>query len=135
MEMVEVEIKWKEGHTRAMQLPHVFDGAGRHLIYCADLIPTAAHVPVPWVMAYDNEPLVLMAEKRKLLPRVVDEDWVVFFEHATRRSGEAFGRLEFEGDEADVTVVQLSRGTVEGRVVQADGTTPVSRRSVFCDSR
>lgn len=75
-----IELIISEGHTTAMQLPHVHGPEG-HLVYCADIIPTAAHVPVPWVMAYDNQPLVTMQEKRALLQRVVEEDWVLFFEH------------------------------------------------------
>ncbi len=75
-----IELVISEGHTTAMQLPHVH-GAEGHLIYCADMIPTAAHIPVPWVMAYDNQPLVTMQEKHDLLGKVTAEDWILFFEH------------------------------------------------------
>ncbi|MHC5065490.1 MAG: MBL fold metallo-hydrolase, partial [Planctomycetota bacterium] len=75
-----IELIMSEGHTTAMQLPHVHGPEG-HLVYCADMIPTAAHVPVPWVMAYDNQPLVTMQEKHDLLAKVAAEDWVLFFEH------------------------------------------------------
>ena len=51
------------------------------MLYCADLIPTAAHVPIPWVMAYDNQPLVTMQEKEKLLGRAAEENWILFYEH------------------------------------------------------
>jgi glyoxylase-like metal-dependent hydrolase (beta-lactamase superfamily II) len=76
-----IELILSEGHTTAMQMPHVFDDQGRHLVYCADLIPTVAHVPVPWVMAYDLRPLETIAEKRALLERAHAEDWIVLFEH------------------------------------------------------
>lgn len=75
-----IELILSDGHTQAMQLPHVFGPEG-HLTYCADLIPTAAHVALPWIMAYDNQPLVTLEEKRALLERVCREDWVLFFEH------------------------------------------------------
>ena len=75
-----IELILSDGHTRAMQLPHVFGPEG-HVAYCADLIPTSAHIPVPWVMAYDNFPLTTMEEKKVLLGRAVEEDWTLFFEH------------------------------------------------------
>jgi glyoxylase-like metal-dependent hydrolase (beta-lactamase superfamily II) len=75
-----IELVLSDGHTRAMQLPHVH-GAGGHLIYCADLIPTAAHIPVPWVMGYDNFPITVMEEKKRILERAVAEGWALFFEH------------------------------------------------------
>lgn len=75
-----IELIISDGHTTAMQLPRVHGPEG-NLIYCADMIPTAAHVPVPWVMAYDNQPLVTMEEKRELLNRASEEGWILFFEH------------------------------------------------------
>ena len=75
-----IELHLSHGHTTGMQLPRIHDGE-QSLIYCADIIPTAAHVPVPWVMAYDNEPLVTMAEKEVILERAAREGWWLFFEH------------------------------------------------------
>ncbi len=68
------------GHTAAMQLVLVSDG-GEHLLYCADLCPTAAHVPYPYIMAYDNHPLRTLEEKRRLLPQAYEEGWLLCFEH------------------------------------------------------
>ena len=51
------------------------------LIYMADLIPMAAHIPLPWVMAYDIHPALTVQEKGEILPTIVDEDWIIFFEH------------------------------------------------------
>ncbi len=75
-----IEMIISNGHTHFMQLPHVFGPEG-HLTYCADIIPTAAHVPVPWVMAYDNFPLQSMEEKEAILDRASEQDWTIFFEH------------------------------------------------------
>ena len=75
-----IELLVSHGHTRGMQLPHVFGPEG-HVAYCADLIPTSVHVPTPWVMAYDNFPLTTMEEKRTILERARAEDWILFFEH------------------------------------------------------
>ena len=50
-------------------------------IFLGDLIPTAAHLPLPWIMGYDVEPLVTLESKRHLLARVEKEQWLVVFEH------------------------------------------------------
>jgi glyoxylase-like metal-dependent hydrolase (beta-lactamase superfamily II) len=68
------------GHTKAMQAVIVSDGS-KTLFYPADLMPTSAHIHVPYVMGYDNHPLITIEEKKSLLPRIVDEEWVVVFEH------------------------------------------------------
>ncbi len=68
------------GHTRAMQLVLVHD-AGESLLYCADLCPTAAHVPYPYIMAYDNFPLTTLEEKKRILPQAYEEGWILCFEH------------------------------------------------------
>ncbi|HYE97013.1 MAG TPA: MBL fold metallo-hydrolase [Rubricoccaceae bacterium] len=75
-----VEAVVVDGHTRGMQLPLV-RGEGEALLFAADLLPTAAHVPLLWIMAYDVAPLDTLAEKERLLARAADEAWRVFFEH------------------------------------------------------
>ena len=50
-------------------------------VFCADLIPSLAHVPVPYVMGYDVRPLLTMDEKTHLLNRAVDENWLLLFDH------------------------------------------------------
>ena len=87
-ELASIETGWlpgiesilSNGHTRARQLPHIHGPAG-HVAYDADLVPTAAQVPTPWVMAHDNFPLTTLREKRAILERVCAEDWTLFFEH------------------------------------------------------
>jgi glyoxylase-like metal-dependent hydrolase (beta-lactamase superfamily II) len=68
------------GHT-----PHhqglLMESDGERAFYLADLVPTAAHLPLPWIMGYDVEPLVTLETKRRILARAVDEDWLVVFEH------------------------------------------------------
>lgn len=75
-----VELLVVDGHTRGQQLPLV-RGEGAALLYAADLLPTAAHVPPLWIMAYDVAPLDTLAEKERLLARAAEEGWTVFFEH------------------------------------------------------
>lgn len=78
----DIELLRVDGHTRGQQLPLVH-GDGQALLYAADLLPTAAHVPLLWIMAYDIEPLVTLEEKRRILARAAAEEWTVFFEHDT----------------------------------------------------
>ncbi len=69
-----------DGHTRGQQLVSVHDDA-RSLLFAADLIPTAAHVPPLWIMAYDVEPLATLAEKRRVLAEAAEGGWTLVFEH------------------------------------------------------
>jgi len=68
------------GHTAAQQLPLISDGHTT-VLYCCDLFPTTAHIPLPYIMAYDLRPLTTLEEKKKLLKKTVDESWTLFFEH------------------------------------------------------
>ena len=68
------------GHTPGLLHPIVSDGSNK-LFYGADIFPMAAHIPIPWVMAYDVQPVVTMEEKQKLLQKMDYEDWILFFEH------------------------------------------------------
>ena len=69
-----------DGHTPAQQLPLIRTVKSTFL-YCGDLFPTHSHLRVPWVMAYDLEPLKTLHEKMRVLPQAVEEEWVLFFEH------------------------------------------------------
>lgn len=68
------------GHTTALQAPLISDGVNS-ILYVADLMPTIAHVPLPWIMGYDLRPLVTLEEKRRILNEAVDGNWTIFFEH------------------------------------------------------
>lgn len=68
------------GHTQAIQLPLINDGKNK-IFFCGDVIPTSVHLPIPWVMAYDNFPLITMKEKREILTQAAEENWILVFEH------------------------------------------------------
>ena len=70
-----------EGHTPGQHLP-LINTVQRTVLYCGDLFPTPGHIPLPWIMGYDLEPLKTLEDKRRLLPRAVEEEWVLFYEHA-----------------------------------------------------
>lgn len=68
------------GHTEAMMLP-VIEYKGETIAYMADLIPSASHIPIPYVMGYDTRPLNTIKEKEIVLNKAVDNNWKLFFEH------------------------------------------------------
>jgi len=68
------------GHTFGQQLPRI-EGDGRTLAFLGDLVPTAAHVPIPWVMGYDLQPLETVREKHALYERATAGDWLLVLEH------------------------------------------------------
>ena len=75
-----IEILVTNGHTSAQQHPKISDGKTT-LFYCSDLVPLVAHLPYPYIDAYDVRPLVTLAEKKKILTRAFEEQWILFFEH------------------------------------------------------
>ena len=74
------DILFVDGHTEKMMLPHV-QYQGRTIVFAADLVPTAGHIPVPYVMGYDTRPLLTMNEKASFLERAAAEDYLLLFEH------------------------------------------------------
>lgn len=68
------------GHSETMQTVCLKSG-GEILYGFADLIPTRAHLPLPWIMGYDLHPTETLAAKRELLPRAVNENWICLFYH------------------------------------------------------
>lgn len=68
------------GHTKAMQMVKLDTGEDTFLYLC-DLCPTTAHVAYPFVMGYDNYPLVALEEKQKYFPIAFEEQWIMIFEH------------------------------------------------------
>jgi glyoxylase-like metal-dependent hydrolase (beta-lactamase superfamily II) len=68
------------GHTNSMMLP-VIKWNGKSIIYMADLLPSSAHLPLPYVMAYDMFPLITLEEKKMFLQWALKNDGILFFEH------------------------------------------------------
>ncbi len=76
----QLDVLTVNGHTEAQQLVKISDG-NRTLVFVADLIPTSAHIGLPWVMGYDVRPLITMEEKEDFLQKAVEGEWDLFFEH------------------------------------------------------
>lgn len=75
-----IAIRQVFGHTEAMMLPQV-TYKGKTILFMADLLPSAGHIPLPYVMAYDMFPLTTLNEKKNFLAEAVQNDYVLFFEH------------------------------------------------------
>lgn len=75
-----IDLLFSKGHTQSMMHP-IIPYKGTSLIYLADVIPTQAHLPVPYVMGYDVRPLDTMKEKNDILNMAVENNWVLYFEH------------------------------------------------------
>jgi glyoxylase-like metal-dependent hydrolase (beta-lactamase superfamily II) len=68
------------GHTEAMMLPQV-TYKGRTILYMADLLPSAGHIPLPYIMGYDMNPITTLNEKENFLTEALENNYVLFFEH------------------------------------------------------
>ena len=75
-----IAIRQVFGHTEAMMLPQV-TYKGKTILFMADLLPSAGHIPLPYVMAYDMFPLTTLNEKKNFLTEAVQNDTILFFEH------------------------------------------------------
>jgi glyoxylase-like metal-dependent hydrolase (beta-lactamase superfamily II) len=90
------------GHTTALQTV-LIDGGESKVFFAADLFPTSAHIAIPYVMAYDNQPLQSIQEKKKILPQAAEEQWVIIFGHD--------GFIEAS------TVIAGEKGFMRGKIV------------------
>jgi glyoxylase-like metal-dependent hydrolase (beta-lactamase superfamily II) len=73
-------IFYVDGHTEKMMLPHI-QYQDKTIVFCADLIPTAGHLPIPYVMGYDTRPLLTLPEKTKFLHAAVEKNYYLWLEH------------------------------------------------------
>jgi glyoxylase-like metal-dependent hydrolase (beta-lactamase superfamily II) len=75
-----IDILFAHGHTEAMMLPRI--KYGEHtIVFLADLLPSIAHIPLPYVMAYDMFPLTTLNEKKQFLNEALAQGHILFFEH------------------------------------------------------
>lgn len=74
------EIFYANGHTDAQMIP-IIDYQQKKIAFMADLLPSAGHIPLPYVMGYDTRPLLTLEEKRLFLDRCADENIFMFLEH------------------------------------------------------
>lgn len=89
------------GHTFGQQMVKISDGS-KTVLYCADLLPFVSHIRLPYIMAYDLQPLVTLAEKKKYLKQALDENWILYFGH--------------DPEYAAVTLKHSDKGIVQDKV-------------------
>ncbi|AZQ43175.1 MBL fold metallo-hydrolase [Nonlabens ponticola] len=77
---MDFDILFVDGHTEKMMIPHIKVG-DKTFVYMADLLPTAGHVPLPYVMGYDTRPLLTLDEKQKFLEKAARENYYLILEH------------------------------------------------------
>ncbi len=100
-ELIEGEREIVPGISVIMTPGHVpfhqsvlIDGGSEIACFLGDVCPTASHLPLPWIMGYDVEPLVTMESKRGLLKRAESENWLLVFEHDP---AVAWGHVRYDG--------------------------------------
>jgi glyoxylase-like metal-dependent hydrolase (beta-lactamase superfamily II) len=99
-----VELIRIPGHTANMQCVKL-TGGGKTAFFLADLVPTTAHLPLPWIMGFDLYPMTTLENKKKWIPELVKEGWIALFCHDTKTQaayiGERDGRWEAEPVKVD----------------------------------
>ncbi|MFL9837832.1 MBL fold metallo-hydrolase [Flavobacterium sp. ST-75] len=73
-------IFFADGHTEKQMIPHI-NYNGKTIVFMADLLPTAGHIPLPYVMGYDTRPLLTLDEKAKFMNTAADNGYYLFLEH------------------------------------------------------
>lgn len=74
------DIFFADGHTDKQMIP-LINYKGKTIAFMADLLPTAGHLPIPFVMGYDTRPLLTLDEKEKFLNMAADNNYYLFLEH------------------------------------------------------
>ena len=93
-----VSVRLTPGHVPFHQSVLVQSG-GATLFYLADVMPTRHHLPLPWIMGYDVEPLRTLESKRRLVQEALEQGWWLFFEHD---HDVVMGRLQAAGKGAEL---------------------------------
>lgn len=75
-----IEVVRVPGHTRDMQCVRISAG-DRIAFFFADMVPTTAHLPYPWIMGYDLYPLTTLEQKKHWLPQALKQEWLCLFAH------------------------------------------------------
>jgi glyoxylase-like metal-dependent hydrolase (beta-lactamase superfamily II) len=73
-------IFFADGHTEKQMLPHI-NYNGKTIVFCGDLLATAGHIPIPYVMGYDTRPLLTLDEKAKFMNAAAENNYYLFLEH------------------------------------------------------
>ena len=75
-----ITAKLYHGHTEGQVIPHIKYN-GKTIVFMADLLPSTAHIPMPWIMAYDTRPLQTLKDKERFYKEALENDYILFLEH------------------------------------------------------
>jgi len=75
-----IVFKMYDGHTDGQVIPHIKVN-GKTVVYTADLMPSSAHIPMPWIMSYDTRPLQTLKDRERFYKEALENDYILFFEH------------------------------------------------------
>jgi len=75
-----INFKLYSGHTEGQVIPHI-NIDGKTVVFMADLMPSSAHIPMPWVMAYDTRPLLTLKDRERFYKEALEKNYILFFEH------------------------------------------------------
>lgn len=75
-----ISIKLFYGHTEAQAIPYI-NYNGKTIVYTADFLALSAHIPIPFIMAYDLHPLVSIEEKEHFFKEALEKNYILYFEH------------------------------------------------------
>lgn len=75
-----MDVLFVDGHTDSMMIPQI-RYRDKTIVFMADLLPSAGHIPLPYVMGYDTRPLITLEEKEKFLNIAAEKEYVLFMEH------------------------------------------------------
>jgi len=75
-----IAVRFYHGHTEGQMIPHI-RYHDKTIVFMADLLPSAAHIPLPWIMAFDTRPLITLEEKERFFEEALQNEYILFFEH------------------------------------------------------
>jgi glyoxylase-like metal-dependent hydrolase (beta-lactamase superfamily II) len=75
-----IKMHFVNGHSQGMMLP-LINYKGHQILFAADLFPSPHHIALPWIMGYDMQPLITLAEKKQILQQAMEQNWLIFYEH------------------------------------------------------
>jgi glyoxylase-like metal-dependent hydrolase (beta-lactamase superfamily II) len=75
-----ITAKLYNGHTEGQVIPHIKYN-DKTVVFMADLLPSTAHIPMPWIMAYDTRPLETLKDKERFYKEALENDYILFLEH------------------------------------------------------
>src|SRR5687768_3277517 len=77
----DISLRFSYGHTESMMLPQIRVNEDVTIVYVADLLPSAHHVGLPYIMGYDIRPLITLDEKTTFLTEAAEKGYYLFLEH------------------------------------------------------